>query len=302
MPPSLRELAQADGGDLREHEPMARHTTLRIGGPADLWYAPPSIPALARALAWAGEHGLPVTPVGGGSNLLVRDGGVRGLVVSTRALRRLERLGATTVIVEAGVSTGKVLHACTGWELGGVEFLGGVPGSVGGGLIMNAGTYLGEFKDVTVEVASLRVADGALVRRAADACGFRYRHSDLPAGEIVVEGTLHLRPRPRAEIDAEVRALRDRRHAREPKAVPNAGSIFKNPDGMFAGKLIEECGLKGRRAGGAEVSPVHANWIVNAGGARAAEVLELVEIVRAAVRARHGVELEMEVKVIGDDE
>jgi UDP-N-acetylmuramate dehydrogenase len=216
--------------------------------------------------------------------------------------RRLERLGPTTLIVEAGVSTGKVLHAATGWELGGVEFLGGVPGSVGGGLIMNAGTYLGEFKDVTVEVASLRVADGALRRRDAAACGFRYRHSDLPADEIVVEGTLHLRPRPRAEIEAEVRTLRDRRHEREPKGQPNAGSIFKNPPGQFAGKLIEECGLKGRRAGGAEVSPKHANWIVNAGGARAADVLALIEQVRTAVRERHGIELEMEVKVLGDDE
>jgi UDP-N-acetylmuramate dehydrogenase len=298
----LAGLSAAGGGELRFAEPMSRHTTLRIGGPADAWYAPASIPELARALEHCAAHGIPVTAVGGGSNLLVRDGGVRGLVVSTRALRRLERLGPTTVIVEAGISTGKLLHAATEWELGGVEFLGGVPGSVGGGLIMNAGTYLGEFKDVTVEVASLRVADGGLVRRPAAACGFRYRHSDLPATEVVVEGTLHLRPRPRAEIEAEVRALRDRRNEREPKGVPNAGSIFKNPPGMFAGKLIEECGLKGRRVGGAEVSPKHANWIVNAGGARAAEVLALVDEVRAAVRARHGVELELEVKVIGDDE
>jgi UDP-N-acetylmuramate dehydrogenase len=167
---------------------------------------------------------------------------------------------------------------------------------------MNAGTYLGEFKDVCVEVASLRIADGALVRRDAAACGFRYRHSDLPSDEIVVEGTLALRPRPRTEIEAEVRLLRDRRHEREPKGVPNAGSIFKNPPGQFAGKLIEACDLKGRRVGGAEVSPKHANWIVNAGGARAADVLALVDIVRAAVRERHGIELEMEVKVLGDDE
>jgi UDP-N-acetylmuramate dehydrogenase len=286
-------------GEVRHDEPMARHTTLRIGGPADLWYAPPSIPALASALAFASRRGLPVIAVGGGSNLLVRDGGVRGLVVSTRRLRRLERLGPTTVIVEAGVSTGKLLLAATEAELGGVEFLGGVPGSVGGGLVMNAGTYLGEFKDVTVEVASLTRA-GELVRRPAAACGFRYRDSDLPADEIVVEGTFALRPRPRVEIEAEVRALRDRRAEREPKAVANAGSIFKNPTGRFAGRLIEECGLKGRRVGGAEVSPKHANWIVNTGGARAADVLELVAIVRDAVRARHGIDLEMEVKVIGE--
>ena len=280
---------------------MARHTTLRIGGPADAWYAPASIAALAQGLKRAAAAGVPVTAIGGGSNLLVRDGGVRGLVVSTRNLRRIERRGAGGFTVEAGVSTGKLLLLATEAELGGVEFLGGVPGSVGGGLIMNAGTTLGEFKDVTIEVASLRVTDGELVRRDGAACGFRYRHSDLPADEVVVEGSFELAPRPRADIEAAVRSLRDRRSQREPKAVANAGSIFKNPSGEFAGRLIEACGLKGRRIGGAEVSPRHANWIVNPGGARAADVLGLVELVRAAVRAQHGIDLEMEVKVIGDD-
>jgi UDP-N-acetylmuramate dehydrogenase len=300
----LPKVAQALGdleGEVRFDEPMARHTTLRIGGPADVWYAPASIGALAGALARAAAAGVPVTAVGGGSNLLVRDGGIRGLVVCTRNLRRLERRGATDFVVEAGVSTGKLLLEATTASLGGVEFLGGVPGSVGGGLIMNAGTYLGEFKDVTVQVASLRLGNGELVRRDGAACGFRYRSSDLPADEIVVEGTFELRPRPRDEIEAEVRALRDRRNQREPKAVANAGSIFKNPAGDFAGRLIEACDLKGRRVGGAEVSPRHANWIVNPGGARAADVLELVDVVRAAVRERHGIDLEMEVKVIGDD-
>jgi UDP-N-acetylmuramate dehydrogenase len=288
-------------GEIRLDEPMSRHTTLRIGGPADGWVAPRTIDELRRILVACAGEGIPVCAVGGGSNLLVRDGGVRGVVVSTRLLRRLERLGATGVIVEAGVSTGKALHAATEWALGGVEFLGGVPGSIGGGLVMNAGTYLGEFKDVTVEVASVRIADGELSRRDNAACGFRYRHSDLPPDEVVVEATLDLRPRPRPEIEAEVRALRDRRHEREPKGLPNAGSIFKNPPGDYAGRLIEACGLKGRRVGGAEISPKHANWIVNVGAARAADVLELVEIVRVSVKERHGVDLEMEVKVIGDN-
>jgi len=297
----LRNLLTDLDGELRFDEPMSRHTTLRIGGPADAWFAPATIPALAHGLARAAASGVRVTAVGGGSNLLVRDGGVRGLVVSTRNLRRLERRGETGFVVEAGVSTGKLLLAATNAALGGVEFLGGVPGSVGGGLVMNAGTYLGEFKDITTEVLTVRIADGELVRRDNAACGFRYRHSDLPPDEIVVEGSVELRPRPRTEIDAEVRALRDRRHEREPKAVANAGSIFKNPPGDYAGRLIEACGLKGRRVGGAEVSPKHANWIVNPGGARAADVLALVDIVRDAVREKHGIDLEMEVKVIGDD-
>lgn len=281
---------------------MWRHTTLRIGGPADAWFEPATIADLQAVVAAcaAAAPRIPVCAVGGGSNLLVRDGGIRGLVVATKSLRGLERVGELGIRVEAGVSTGKLLQAATSWELGGVEFLGGVPGSVGGGLIMNAGTYLGEFKDTTVEVASVRLADGELVRRANAACGFRYRHSDLPPDEIVVEGRLELRPRPRAEIEAEVRSLRDRRKEREPKGLPNAGSIFKNPPGKFAGQLIEDCGLKGRRIGDAEVSPKHANWIVNAGDATAADVLALVDVIRTTVRERHNIDLEMEVKVIGE--
>jgi UDP-N-acetylmuramate dehydrogenase len=288
-------------GELRFDEPMARRTTLRIGGPADAWLEPRGIADLSAAVHVATSLGVPITAVGGGSNLLCRDGGIRGLVVASRSLRRLERLGETLVIVEAGVSTGRLLHAATEWALGGVEFLGGVPGSVGGGLVMNAGTYLGEFKDVTVEVASVRWSDGTLVRRGAADCGFRYRHSDLPPDEIVVESTLSLRPRPRAEIEAEVRALRDRRHDREPKGLPNAGSIWKNPPGDYAGRLIEAAGLKGRQAGAAQISPKHANWIVNLGGARAADVLELMAIVEATVETALGVRLEREVKIMGDD-
>jgi UDP-N-acetylmuramate dehydrogenase len=280
---------------------MARRTTLRIGGPADAWLEPADAADVQRALELAAARHIPVTPIGGGSNLLVKDGGIRGLVVATRSLRRIERVGPTRLVVEAGVATGKLLQVATEAHLGGVEFLGGVPGSVGGGLIMNAGTYLGEFKDVTLDVSSVRIRDGARVTRQNADCGFAYRHSQLPADEIVVDATLELRPRPRAEIEAEVRSLRDRRHEREPKGFPNAGSIFKNPPGQFAGKLLEEAGLKGRRVGGAEISPKHANWIVNVDEARAADVLALVEIARAAVEERFGQRLEMEVKVIGED-
>jgi UDP-N-acetylmuramate dehydrogenase len=292
-----REALAAVAGTLRFDEPMSKHTTLRIGGPADAWYEPTSVDELTRVLSL----GVPTTCVGSGSNLLVRDGGIRGLVVCTRALRGLERLADTGVRVEAGVSTGRLLLAATTWELGGLEFLGGVPGSVGGGLIMNAGTYLGEFTSVVTRVVSLRLAGGARVEREHAACGFRYRASDLPADEIVVEGHLNLTPRARALIETDVRGLRDNRKAREPSGVANSGSTFKNPPGMFAGKLIEECGLKGRAVGGAQVSPKHANWLVNNGGARAAELLELIEIVRAEVQARHGVRLELEVKILGED-
>lgn len=300
-PDARQALSAVVEGELRFSEPLARRTTLRIGGAADAWLEPRSVLDLQAAVKVATTFGVPVSAVGGGSNLLCRDGGIRGLVIATRSLRRLERLGDTSVIVEAGVATGSLLRCATEWSLGGVEFLGGVPGSVGGGLIMNAGTYLGEFKDVTAEVASVRISDGEIVRREGTGCGFRYRHSDLPPGEIVVEATLSLRPRPRAEIEVDVRALKDRRHAREPKGLANAGSIFKNPEGDYAGRLIEAAGLKGQKVGQAQVSPQHANWIVNLGGARAADVLDLIALVRTSVEAKFGVRLELEVKIIGDE-
>ncbi len=294
-------LAELGGTQIRFDEPMSRHTTLRIGGPADAWFAPASIEALQRVVATCAARDIRMTPVGGGSNLLVRDGGIRGVAIATRNLRGLERIGATGVRVEAGVSTGKLLASATGWELGGLEFLGGVPGSVGGGLVMNAGTYLGEFTSVTTEVRSVRLVDGELVVRDHDACGFVYRGSALPPDEVVVEGRLELRPRPRAEIEADVRGLRDRRKDREPQKVSNAGSVFKNPAGDYAGRLIEATGMKGTRVGGAECSPVHANWFVNTGAATAADMLELIRIARGKVEEVHGVRLELEWKVIGDD-
>jgi len=290
------------GEDVRFDEPMRRHTTLKIGGPADAYVEPSTVGAVSELVRLCVARGLCLTPVGGGSNLLVKDGGVRGVVLGTRHLRGVERVGATGIRVEAGVSTGKLLKTALEAGLGGVEFLGGVPGSVGGGMIMNAGTYLGEFKDVTRTVTTVRLADGALVVRDNAQCGFVYRGSEIRADrEIVVESYLELEPRPRAEMDATVAALRKRRDEREPHRVSNSGSTFKNPPGDFAGRLIEAAGLKGTRIGDAEVSPVHANWLVNVGTARAADLVALIERVRGKIREVHGVDLELEVKVIGED-
>jgi UDP-N-acetylmuramate dehydrogenase len=167
-------------------------------------------------------------------------------------------------------------------------------------MVMNAGTYLGEFKDVTVSVTSVRLTDAARIVRENAECGFVYRGSALPKVEVVVESLLELRSRPRIEIEADVRGLRDRRNEREPKRVSNAGSVFKNPVGDHAGRLLEVAGLKGRRIGGAECSPVHANWFVNTGGATAADMLELIDIARTAVASTHGVQLELEWKIVGE--
>jgi UDP-N-acetylmuramate dehydrogenase len=293
-----------DQAEVRFDEPMAKHTTLRIGGPVDAWVAPKSYEALCRLRALLRGRGIANRGFGSGSNLLVRDGGIRGVAISLRhqaTVRFADDGDGHDLFVQGGAATGRLLAFATLHELGGVEFLGGVPGTVGGGMIMNAGTYLGEFKDVTTRVFSVDEQGNTVARDNAE-CGFVYRGSAIPPAEIVTHARLRLRPRPRAEIDAEVRALRDRRKEREPHGVANAGSIFKNPPNEYAGRLIEQCGLKGRTVGGAQVSPAHANWIVNTGGARAKELLELAEICRAAVVERFGLRLELEVKVVGEDE
>lgn len=287
-------------GEVKFDEPMSRHTTLRIGGPVDAWVEPGGPEAIRRVRIACAERGIPNRAFGSGSNLLVRDGGIRGVAFALKRMTEVSVSDGGAVYVEGGASTGKLLKVATENALGGVEFLGGVPGTVGGGIIMNAGTYLGEFKDVTVDVSCIDVA-GQQFTRSNHECGFRYRHSDIPATDVVVAVRLQLPSRPRAEIEKAVRELRDRRKAREPHGVPNAGSIFKNPPNDFAGRLIEQCGLKGRRVGGAEVSPAHANWLVNAGGATAKDLIGLIDIVRAAVVERFGITLELEVKVVGEE-
>jgi len=300
-----------DALEMRPDEPMARHTTLRLGGPADLWVRPTSPEALVALLERASKLGIPVCSVGGGTNLLVRDGGLRGVVVNLGRLNEVRRPddgspspGVSIVVeVEAGCSTGRLLKHATDWGLGGVEFLGGVPGSVGGGLVMNAGTYLGEFTDVVTSVRSVRL-DGTSVSRTHAECGFRYRASDLPRDEIVVAASLALPPRARDAIVADVTALRARRKAREPSGVPNNGSTFKNPPGDYAGRIIESLGLKGMRRGGALVSPKHANWLVVdkhvVPPCTAADLIALIEAVEAEVLRHTGLALEREVKIIGE--
>jgi UDP-N-acetylmuramate dehydrogenase len=294
-------------GEVRFDEPMAKHTTLRIGGPVDAWVMPKTYEALARARAAMTARRVRTVAFGSGSNLLVKDGGVRGVAINLRHLARVSRLAAedadpdgANVWVEAGAATGRVLAFAKIEALGGVEFLGGVPGTVGGGLIMNAGTYLGEFKDVTTRVFSIDERGQTVVRDKRE-CGFAYRTSTLPPSEIVTHARLRLTARPREEIEQAVRSLRDRRKEREPHAVANAGSIFKNPPNDYAGRLIEQCGLKGRRVGAIECSPVHANWLVNTGGGSARDMLALMEICKAAVVERFGIELVPEVKIVGED-
>ena len=289
-------------------DPMRRHTTLRLGGPADLWCVPDDPGALSALLSRANEANVPVSFVGGGTNLLVRDGGIRGVVVNLRRINRVsqpqEESDPMLVAVEAGASTGRVLQFATSRAFGGVEFLAGVPGTVGGGLIMNAGTYLGEFTDVVIEVQSLNLR-GEIIRRAHADCGFRYRDSNLPKDELIIGALLRLRPRSLEAIERDVAKLREHRRQREPMGVPNNGSTFKNPEGDYAGRLIEAAGLKGTRRGGAVVSDKHANWLIVdrevQPSCTSRDLIDLIEHVEGEVERAHGVRLRREVKILGED-
>jgi UDP-N-acetylmuramate dehydrogenase len=301
--------AVGDGAEVRIDEPMSRHTTLRLGGPADVWARVRTVESLRVLLVRAHAAGLPVTLTGGGSNLLVRDGGIRGLVIHLGGLNAVTRGDPgdepRRVNAEAGASTGRLLQSAIEWGLGGLEFLAGIPGTLGGGLRMNAGTERGELGDVVVEVRSLRT-DGSPIARDHSSCGFRYRGSDLPSDEVIIGATLGLEPRERAAIEEDVRVLRERRREREPSGCPSSGSTFKNPTGDHAGRLIDSAGLKGTRCGGAVVSPVHANWLVVDQDARppctAADMLDLIDLVRRRVEEAHGITLELELQIVGDDE
>jgi UDP-N-acetylmuramate dehydrogenase len=287
-------------GVLKENEPLARHTTFRIGGPAR-WHFSPSHPeAVAGALAWAHERGVPWLVLGLGSNVLIRDGGFPGLVVKLgKGLDSSSAKGATWK-VGAGLPTPILARRTAEAGLRGVQRLVGVPGTVGGGVFMNAGAHGQDFASVLVS-ATLLVPEGGgrVVERPRKAIAFSYRRSGLE-GCVVLGCTLDLEEDDPRRLKDDLALMLKKRRAGTPFDQPCCGSVFKNPEGSTAGRLIERCGLKGRRVGGAEISALHANYIVNRGSARAEDVLRLIDIARTEVFREFGVELELEVKVIGE--
>ncbi len=295
-------------GEVRQNEPLSRHTSFRIGGPADILAFPADREDLAGLLGQIRKKGLPFFVLGGGTNLLVRDGGFRGVVISLARLDtiRIEREyrsvgGSFTVIsAEAGAPLARLHVFSVEQGLTGLEYATGIPGSVGGAGCMNAGTSLGETGDV-VETVSLITPEGEIITRGREAMGFGYRTANIPEGHIVADARFVLRRGVREEIRERVKQLQEQRRDRQPWGLPNAGSIFKNPHEVSAGKLIEEAKLKGRRVGDAEISEKHANFIVNLGRATAKDVIELMEIVKKGVLDAHGVRLEPEIKIVGED-
>jgi UDP-N-acetylmuramate dehydrogenase len=285
------------GVAVQEDAPLAARTTLRVGGPARFLAEVADAGALARVLRFAALEKLPVLLLGKGSNLLVPDGGFAGVVLVLGGAFRTTRIDGTEIIAGGGVSLMALAVAAKGAGLSGVENVSGIPSSVGGAVRINAGSYGSEIFDVLVSATLVSRAGATRVVPAAE-IPHGYRWTALCDGDdVVAEARLRLTPKSPAEIAARMSEVAAKRRYALPKG-PNAGSIFKNPPGLFAGKLLEACGLKGRRVGGAEVSTVHANVIVNMGGATAEDVKRLMEEMRTAVRERFGVELQREIQVV----
>ena len=295
-------------GEIRRHEPLSRHTSFGIGGPADIMAYPADRDDLIALLEAIKKQKASYFVIGGGTNLLVRDGGFRGVVICLQRLSaiRIEReyrsIGGTfsVIYVEAGALLPKLLGFAMEQGLTGLEFTTGIPGTVGGAICLNAGTAAGEIGDV-VDAVTLVSSDSALVCRGREELGFGYRTSNIPAGHLILDAKIILRHDDRERIKAQVKEIQDRRRQHQPLGFLNAGSIFKNPQEESAGRLIDAAKLKGKKVGDAQVSDKHANFIVNLGKATAKDVVALMEIIRKTVLDVHGVRLEPEIKIIGED-
>ena len=281
-----------------ENEPMAKHTSFRIGGPAKRMAFPKTREQLVVLMGFLQDAGVKPLLIGNGTNLLVADKGLDTVVIDTSAeLSHIELTDEGEIAADAGVSLAKL--ALFAWKNGltGLEFAHGIPGTLGGGIVMNAGAYGGELKDVVTEVTAL-YPDGVKVLTPAQ-LDFSYRHSVFSAGEGIVLGAkLKLETGDKDAIKAEMDELMARRKASQPLELPSAGSTFKRPEGYFAAALIDQCGLKGLTVGGAQVSEKHAGFVINRGGATCADVLALMAQVQQRVWEEKGVRLEPEVKVI----
>ena len=287
-------------------ELLAPYTTFQVGGPADALALPVTEDELVQLIERCRAEALPVTVLGGGANTLVRDGGVRGVVVAfPKAFRGIEVVeeSAERVLLEARagekIPTLVRFAAERGWA--GTECLAGVPGTVGGALAMNAGTAESYIEDAVESVRWIRLDGGAPERIPAKDLRFSYRRAELPAPGVVLSVRFSLRSADAGALQEQLRRSAVQRRERQPWGVPCAGSIFKNPPGERAGVLIESAGLKGMRVGGAQVSEVHGNFMVNLGGAAAADVLALIDEVKRAILEQRGIELVLELNVIGED-
>ncbi len=293
---SLPDLRAIYHGELRASEPMDRHTWMRVGGPAEFYCEPADRNDLTVLIRYLHEQKVPFMVVGRGSNLLVSDAGIRGAVINLETCLNEVRMEQDLVIAEAGVRLTKFVDFCVQHGLAGVEMLAGIPGTVGGAVVMNAGAHGGETADHLVYVELLR--DGLSVRIEKRNAGFAYRKSGV-THDVVLSAAFRLSGGDAEALGRRRKELIMKRNQTQPLELPNLGSMFKNPAGMHAAKLVEEAGLKGKRIGNIQVSEKHANFMVNLGAAKAADVLGLIALVQQTVFERSGIKLELEVKLVG---
>ena len=292
-------------GEIRYSVPMSEYTSFRVGGPVDYLAFPTDLEDLQRILQGCGQQGIQTFILGNGTNLLVRDGGIRGMAVSlSRGFLRVEEVErgpeGSLVLAEAGESLGKLVEFSWKRGLTGLEFAAGIPGTIGGALFMNAGAFRGEMKDV-LDSVRLMDAGGGVLERARGEAKFSYRSMELRKGEIILGGKFRLKAENGHQVKSKAEETIRLRMNKQPYDLPSAGSVFKNPAQGPAGKFIEEAGLKGYRIGDAQVSEKHANFIVNRGQARARDILALIELTRKKVFQEKGVWLETEIQVIGEE-
>ncbi|GAB2552651.1 UDP-N-acetylmuramate dehydrogenase [Gracilibacillus alcaliphilus] len=281
-------------------EPLKNHTYTKLGGKADFFVTPSTVEEVQAVIRYANQTEIPFTLLGNGSNVIVRDGGIRGIVLSLKQLTDIYREG-NKVIAGSGARIIDASLFSLQESLTGLEFACGIPGTVGGALYMNAGAYGGEIKDC-LESALIVDQEGDIYRLPAESFGLAYRTSNIPTKNyIVLEATFNLEPGKYEEIKAVIDDLTYKRESKQPLEYPSCGSVFKRPPGYFAGKLIQDCDLQGKGVGGAEVSTKHAGFIVNKHNATATEYIAVIEMVQREVKARFDVELEREVRILGED-
>ena len=285
---------------IKANEPLSNYTYTKTGGAADLLVFPRSVEQVQRVLAAVKQENLPLTVLGNASNLIVKDGGIRGLVMILTDMQELV-LEGNQLKAASGAALIEASRQAAASGLTGLEFACGIPGSIGGAIYMNAGAYGGEVKDVISQVEVV-TRDGQLKTYAGADCDFSYRHSRFQEGDEVILGvTFDLAPGDQSAIDSKVAELTHLRQSKQPLEYPSCGSVFKRPEGYFAGKLIQDAGLQGYQVGGAQVSTKHAGFIVNVDHATATDYLAVIEHVRLVVWARTGVFMEPEVRIIGED-
>ncbi|MGM0843624.1 MAG: UDP-N-acetylmuramate dehydrogenase [Bacillota bacterium] len=286
--------------NIKVDEMLRDHLYTKLGGKADFFITPTTYEEIQNVVKLSNEENIPFTLLGNGSNLIIKDGGIRGIVINLKHLDDISTEGET-LVAQSGSRIIDASRRALAESLSGLEFACGIPGTVGGALYMNAGAYGGEIKDV-LDYAYVVDKDGNLVKRSASELDLDYRTSNIPDnGDIVLEATFKLKPAQYEEIKAVMDDLTHKRESKQPLEFPSCGSVFKRPPGYFAGKLIQDSQLQGTNIGGAEVSTKHAGFIVNKDNATAKDYISLIEHVQKTVKEKFDVELEREVRIIGED-